>query len=434
MFSVLLILVFLVVAMPLTIIFDGPITQGLLAVATALSIVLVALRIRPGEAGFLSSVLLPGFLFATFPALVMLIQLFPVQGIGLAHPVWDSASTVLGYSLAGTISVDPGATVISLVRYLSAASITFVAAAVAVDRRRAKVVLFSLMVATALIALTALKAKTGVSTFQGTLYGSLARANAETAASLGIIFAIAAGLLTYEQARMQRQELEISPQKIWAVSAICVIAVMVYLTAVLIQGTGDTYYAAICGVVTLAIVVIIRWVGLGAWGVAALVSTTLFIAIAVAALQFNSGGLDVALAFASQDLKSEFTVTQRLLAETNWLGTGAGTFASVVPIYQDIASLENEQIAPTTAAAIMIEMGRPFFWTMLMVAIIMVWSLFRGALRRQRDFYYPAVGASCIVVIALLSFRNSALLATPISTIAAVAIGLAIAQSKSRLV
>ena len=99
-------------------------------------------------------------------------------------------------------------------------------------------------------------------------------------------------------------------------------------------------------------------------------------------------------------------VTQRVLAETSWAGTGAGTFAAILPIYQGIDELAIGQVAPTAAAAIAIEMGWPIFWAMLMAAIALVFFLLRGALRRQRDSYFSMAGAGCIVVTALLSFSN----------------------------
>ena len=117
----------------------------------------------------------------------------------------------------------------------------------------------------------------------------------------------------------------------------------------------------------------------------------------------------------------------------SWAGSGAGTFAAVLPIYQGIDELAIGQVAPTAAAAIAIEMGWPIFWAILMAVIALVFFLLRGALRRQRDSYYSIAGAGCTVATALLSFGNFAVLTTPISTIAAVAVGIAIAQSKSRL-
>ena len=59
MFFVLVILVSLILATPVTIVVDGPIIPGLLAAVAAMSLAIVGLRIRPREAGFLSSVIGP---------------------------------------------------------------------------------------------------------------------------------------------------------------------------------------------------------------------------------------------------------------------------------------------------------------------------------------------------------------------------------------
>ena len=66
--------------------------------------------------------------------------------------------------MAGSISIDPGATLISFVRYLSAVAIAFVAAAVAIDRRRAEWIFFALTVAMTLIALMSLAFSLGLFT------------------------------------------------------------------------------------------------------------------------------------------------------------------------------------------------------------------------------------------------------------------------------
>ena len=156
-------------------------------------------------------------------------------------------------------------------------------------------------------------------------------------------------------------------------------------------------------------------------------------AIAVVALQPGGRILDLTVNFATQAPTPLVAVTQRVLAEMSWAGSGAGTFAAILPIYQGIDELAIGQVAPTAAAAIAIEMGWPIFWAILIAAIALVFLLLRGALRRQRDSYYSMAGAGCTVATALLSFGSFALLTTPISIIVAVAIGIAIAQSKSRL-
>lgn len=127
-------------------------------------------------------------------------------------------------------------------------------------------------------------------------------------------------------------------------------------------------------------------------------------------------------------------ITQRILTESGWAGTGAGTFAYILPIFRDMEELTSGQIAPTAAATIAVEMGRPFFWATLLAMVTLALTLLSGALRRHRDSFYPTAGASCVVVVALLAFGNSAPLATSVSIIAATAIGMAIAQRKSRLI
>src|SRR5882672_965176 len=115
-------LTLLILTSPAILVFDGPIIHGLIIAAAALSVAIIALRIRPGEADFLSSVVRPLAVVAVVPALWMLIQVLPLKTIGLANPIWDSAASALGRPLAGSISIDPGATLVSLARYLSAAA------------------------------------------------------------------------------------------------------------------------------------------------------------------------------------------------------------------------------------------------------------------------------------------------------------------------
>jgi hypothetical protein len=142
--------------------------------------------------------------------------------------------------------------------------------------------------------------------------------------------------------------------------------------------------------------------------------------------------VDLTLAFATHAPAPLIAVTRRVLTETGWAGTGAGTFAAVLPIYRDIDALATGPIAPTAVAAIAVEMGRPFLWVILVAAIALAVTLLRGALRRGRDSSYSTAGASCVVAITLLAFGNAALFSTPILMIAAVVVGIGIAQSKSR--
>jgi hypothetical protein len=422
-------LALLILTTPVVMVFDGPIIDGLILAAASVSVAIVALRIRPGEAGFLLTTIRPAALFAAFPALWMLFQLLPLKTIGLAHPIWESAAAALGQPLAGSISIDPGDTLVSLARYLSAVAIALVAAAVAADRRRAEWVLITLMAATTLIALMVLMAGLGDFTFFSERVGHAAT----DSAGLGFIIAAAASFHTFERRKAQPPDQRGSTAWHWLAFVACLFAVSICTLAMIVSATSQTYFAVACGVATLAVAVVTRRFRFGPWGYSAIISIALVLAIAAVTLQPSNRPVDLTLAFAAQASAPQIAVTQRILAETSWMGTGAGTFAAILPIYQGIDELATGSVAPTAVAAIAVEMGRPFLWTILLAAIALVVTLLRGALLRRRDSFYSAAGASCVVAGTLLAFGNAAMLSTPVLLIVAVIVGMAIAQRKSRL-
>lgn len=432
MFPVPLFLGLLIVTTPVSLLFDGPIIHGLVTAAAAVSVAIVGLRIRPGEAGFLSTVIRPMAIVAAVPALWMLFQVLPLKTVGLANPIWESAAAALGRPLAGSISIDPGATLISLARYLTTAAIAFVAAAVAVDRRRAEWVLFALTAATTLIALMVLAADLDGFTLLSNNDGGPAGNAATESAGLGVILAVAAAFHTFELGKTQRPGQGRSTVGIWLTFVACLVAVAICSLAVIEGATYQAYFAVTCGVATLAVAIGIRRFAVGSWGYSAIVSVASLVAIAAVILQPGSRTLSLTLAFATHAPAPLIAVTQRVLTETSWAGTGAGTFAAVLPIYRDIDELATGPIAPTAVAAIAVEMGRPFLWAILVAAIALVVTLLRSALRRGRDSSYSTAGAGCVVAITLLAFGNAALFSTPVLMIAAVVVGIAIAQSKSR--
>jgi hypothetical protein len=432
MFPAALLLVLLIVTTPVILIFDGPITHGVVVATAAALAAIVGLRIRPGEAAFLSSVIRPIAIVAAFPALWILIQVVPLGAIGLAHPIWESAAATLGRPLAGSISIDPGATLICLVRYLSMVAIAFGASAVAVDRHRAESILFALTVATTLIGLLILTAGLGGLTLLSDHDGSSARIAASDSATLGIILAAAGALHALERGNLRAQDQGKSALSFQLAFVACLGAAVICSLAVFVSATRQTYFAATCGIATLVVAIVIRRFRFGPWGYSAIVSAALVIAFAAVALQPGGRTMDLTVAFAARAPEPLIAVTQRILAETSWVGTGAGTFFAVLPIYRDIDELAIAPLSPTGVATIAVEMGRPFLWAVLAAAIALVVTLMRGALRRGRDSVYSVAGASCSVVIALLAFGNAGVFTTPALVIISAIVGVAIGQSKSR--
>jgi hypothetical protein len=432
MFPAQLIAALLIVTTPAILVFDGPIIHGLVIAATAISVALVALRIRPGEADFLSSIIRPMAVVAVIPALWMVIQVLPLKTVGLANPVWESAASALGRPLAGSISIDPGMTLLSLAKYLSATGIAFVAAAVAVDRHRAEWIFVALIAATTIIAFMVVLAHLGGFPFLSSIASGSADNAATDSSALGVNLAAAIAFRTFERGKTRGTDQSGSAVWFRLTFLACLGAIAVCSAAVFVSSTSQTYFAVICGVTILAVMINMRRLGLGLWGLSAIVSVVSVVVIAVIAVQFGSQNVGLELAFANHAPAPLIAVTHHVLTETSWTGTGAGTFAAVLPIYRDVDELAAGLIAPTAVAAITVEMGRPFLWVILLAAIALVITLLRGAFRRGRDLFYPVAGASCVVVATLLAFGNAALFSTPVLIIAASVVGIAIAQSKSR--
>src|SRR5258708_34170443 len=105
--------------------------------------------LRQGEAGFLLTVIRPIAGLAIIPAVWMLFQTIPLN-TGLAHPIWLSAEQALGYRISGSISVNPGATLLALSQYLSMLAVLLLGAALAFHPAPGDRVFFFFMWATAL--------------------------------------------------------------------------------------------------------------------------------------------------------------------------------------------------------------------------------------------------------------------------------------------
>src|SRR5690242_6016771 len=369
MFPAPLILTLFIVTSPVCLTIDGPVTYGVVSGIAAVLVAVVGLRIHSGEAEFLSSLVRPLAVVAILLVVVILIQLLPSGGLGLANPIWKSAAEALSSSVVGSITIDRGATLISLMRYLSFLAVAFVAAAVAIDRRRAGWILFALTLATTLSALFVLvRGFGGIGPSNGP-EGVLPMTAATDSAGLGVILAMAMTLQSVERAMPTLGQ----DGSVWSVLRVLayVAAIAVCSLTVVMSPVGGTSYALVCGITTFVVATITRRFNLDVWGYSAILSVVCVAVIAAVALRPKERAMDLTVAFTNSPQSPLVNVTQRILAETSWLGTGAGTFSDVLPIYRDFGELTAGDVAPTAAAAIAIEMGRPFLW----VAVIASFAL-----------------------------------------------------------
>lgn len=427
-----LLLVALICASPAVLFFDGPIMRGILAGVAAVGIAIVSRTMRPGETQFFLSFAKRAAMLVAIPALWMLVQVLPLPF--LAHPIWTSAETAIGHPIRGSISIDIGASVTALGFYLNIVAIAFWSAAVAVDRQRAEWILFSLMIATALIGLTIAATNFfGLPHFNATT-ALFERTQAVDCVAMGVMIAGAATIRTLERYETRRASPDRSVSALLRTFAACGIALAICMVVLIMSAPVGTLVATGFGAVALTSVVLIRRLGLGAWGTVAIA----VLAIAIAGfLATNEPGLrtkSFTLAFATDAPESLTSMSQRVLGDAPLKGTGAGTFAAIAPIYRDIDDQSVISTAPTAAAAIAIELGRPMLWLIVATIAGAIYGLLRAALRRGRDSFYPMAGASCLITLLFLCFMNMGVLGSAAAMIAAATLGLAIAQSKSRSV
>jgi hypothetical protein len=253
-----------------------------------------------------------------------------------------------------------------------------------------------------------------------------------------MIIAAACGIRSLEryqvrqdQARQAGPERSPSSLRSFAISAA---SLAVGAVALAFGATQGTIVATGCGLFALAAVVGLRRLGVGPWGIAAIAVTAIGIALVLAAGRPELRAKSVSIAFAAGSPAWLISMSQRMLDDAPWSGTGAGSFAALAPIYRAIDDPATGLAAPTAAAGLAIELGWPMlcFITAALVGAIVV--LLRASLQRGRDFFYPALGASCLITLLLLAFVNAGPLGTATTMIAAAVLGLALAQSKSRTV
>jgi len=418
------ILVALICESPAILLWDGLITRSLVTGAVAAAMMITVRALRPGETKFFVSIIRPLVVTAAVLALWMAVQVIPLRA--LAHPIWKSAEVALGHPLIGTISIDPGASVLALSQYLAMIAVAFLSAAVAVDRQRAEWLLFALTGACTLIGLIVLL---HVSFSSGAGLPLFVPAQAIDCASIGTIIASAATIRAIERYETRRS----SPPALLRTFITSSVALVICILAVLLGGARQVLVAVACGCATLVWIRIMRRFALpGLTFTVVIVSVTL-VAIFLAMVRPIEGGKTLLLAFATSS-SATTAASERMLADTPLAGTGAGTFAALLPIYREINDSPTGPIAATAAAIVAIELGKPMFWLIVFTTVAFIFMLFRASLHRGRDSFYPAMGGACLVTLLVLAFSNAGLLGTAISLITAAALGLAFAQSKSRTI
>jgi hypothetical protein len=417
---------------PAFLINDSLFIHGVLAAYVAVMVLLVAWSIRPGEAAFLAGIIRPAMIFAIFPAAWIVLQAIPMPFDGLRHPIWISAETALGRTLWGSISISPGDTLLALMRYFSACGLFFVGAAVTIDRQRAEVVLLWLAGMTTLLALTLIIHNLGGFIFLGEISSSGARAAITAAVTLGTVLTSTTVIYAIERYETRRSRADFSRGLFIVMTVTSVTAFLLTLIAIALFASRPALFAALSGVGTFVLIVGFRRIGLGAGLGFLLACIAVAVPLSIIAGSFFLKSPDISLRFVTDAPKSQIDLTQRMISDSGWAGSGAGTYSALLPIYQDPSNSVVTTVAPTTAAGYLIELGRPALWIAIATAFAVIGWLTHGALQRGRDSFFTAAGASCTVILTLEAFFDASLSGSTAIVLAMTVLGLAVSQSVSR--
>ena len=427
MTAVFAILILLIVAAPVLTILGGVIPAGLFLAIAAVAITLIVLTLPAAEFRRLATLWKPIAPIVLVPCIWMLVQIVPVPS-RLANPAWMSASVALGKPFAGAISLDIGATLLGLGQYSLALAVAIVATAVALDRQRAETILFFLTAAAASTAAGLIGLDIRPLPF-AEMGLSAQRPQMLTITVMGLVLSCATVLRAYENRRWRRARNGRSGAATTTGMTASIASMAICLCAIAIEGDAALLLAAALGVLTLMSLVVIRWSRLGPWGQSGIAAAATVGLIGFFAAGPANRAVDLTLALSSQPQASIVTA-ERMLSDAKWTGSGAGTFEALLPMYRDIDD-PTVDAAPTAAASIAIEMGRPLLWSFVILTLIGALSLFKRALMLGREYLYAGAGAACIVAVLVSSFANAGILGLGTSLLASAVCGLALAQSRS---
>jgi hypothetical protein len=420
-FAAFLILIALIGASPFVPFVDGYIVIGIEAATMAMATAMVARKTASEEIEPLLGPFRLVLILGAIPALWMSVQLLPLGYIGVANPVWGSTRQALGFAIAGSIGIDTGAGLLGLIQYISVLAILLVTMAVTRNRSRADGVLFALMFAATIICLAELLSRRYIVGAAALDVGVV-----RNVGILGALLAVTAIIRAFERWQTSRglskSNLIVSLAASTATLAICA-------SALALRRTSNVEFSLVFSVTVLLAIVVIRRFELDIWGAGAITAVVLTASVSMVWLQYDRRAADLMAAYS--DDTTAVTINQRILADTPWFGTGAGSFQILANVYRQPSDAP-VVMASTAAAKIAVDLGPPVVWMVAAATLLATAVLLRGALKRGRDSFYPALGAGCLMALLIRGFADASVFAQAVSIIAAASVGLALAQSGGR--
>lgn len=422
-------LLLIVAAAPVALFAPEELARQLIATIAALALLAVAVEAPPGLLGHLARLQRPWIASFACAAAYLAAQLLPIPAVAPAHPVWSGVAAAFDPPPPGHVTIDLGATLVSLETLLACFAVALAAAAVAIERARAERALSWVAGASTAAAVVLAAGEYVVPSRGNSIVAGLGWAPFAAASGLGLIVNLA---LIFHLAENEDAPAERRTQRRRLLRlAILGLSAAVCFGAVATQAPLFVGAAIGVGVVGFLVVALIRRLGLSFWPAALTATAAAALVVIMIAHGFSATTGDLLWRFATSADAADLGACERALADVGWFGGGAGASAELLSIYRDFGAL-SPIYAPTTAAEWAFGLGKPA------VAVVSLWAigasivLFWSALARGRDWIYAAAAASTILTLGVEAFTDLSLATPVVGMLAAVVLGLGVGQSVGR--
>jgi hypothetical protein len=360
----------LLAAVPALALTDDWLVQDVSAIAAA-SLLLFAIGAPQDDLKITVRLLRQLRLSILFPIAWMVLQIAPLNL--LANSIWPAASIALNEPLLGHISIDPGATIRSLFAYLTVVSLMIATMVFTRDRERAETTLFVTCAVTTFMSVEMLLGQFGPLTG---IVSAAGQPGVETFVAIGALGAIvnaAAAVRIIERRLSRREDARTTSILMFCLglagSASC-------LGAIVIAGRSNILIVAGFGIGVLLLVGTSRLIALRPAAVGVLFAIFALAAAGIIAARFEDNPAAI-LRFTTSAFADSLSVTQRALSDVRWVGSGVGTFDTLVPVYRDFGDKPVVEPA-STIAEIAIEWGRAALIVLIVITIQLFVVMFGG--------------------------------------------------------
>jgi len=392
------------------------------------------------------------FLIRMFPGLIIWIgvaawaavQVMPGLSEQLVHPLWQEASDIIGRPVTATISLDPGATRIALMRFLSYGAVFWIAARFCRNHDNAAQTLRWFVAASGLYALYGfIVFVTGNETilwydkwaYRSDFTSTFVNRNTyATFAGLGFLASV---VLTFESMGRALRGNETMQQFTGAIiewfltrSWMPISAMILTFIGLLLSHSRGGLLSTSLGFLVLAIAVLRTGVigkRLGYGMIAA--------AMIAGVAGFNLSG-DVVLkrlstTSATAELRGEvYARTVDAISRNPWLGTGYGTYEYAFMAYKTPALSDlNWDKAHNSYLELAMELGVPATVAICAVFLWLFGVNVSGLIRRRRRKNYAVLGIAAVVLVAAHALVDFSLQIPGFTVMFALIAGLAWGQS-----